>query len=347
MIRAALLGAAHWHVRLMLDGFASAGIAVAGVWDPDPERARRLAAAHDAPAFASPDVLLDAGGLDCAFVSGPHRDMPALARAVLARRLPMSLEKPCARTADEVAALAAEAREGGVPVAVPLVQRDADLGMRLLSIARDDPPLEFAVRFIAGPPDRYVRSGNAWMLDPDASGGGAAINLAVHFVDLAIEATGSPVAEVCASTSSACHRQPVEDLAVLTLGHGNGALSNVVVGYRFPDAPPWREFRLTMGGRRIRVESDDAGLVVRDAAGSVARLPVSFDTDAYYADYVRRFADDLRQRRAPRAGLDAMARALAVIDAGYRSARERRAVWIDDQSSRPSGAGGADGCASS
>ncbi len=330
MIRAALLGAAHWHVPLMLEGFASAGIAVAGVWEPDPERARRLAAAHDAPVFANPDALLDAGGLDCAFVSGPHRDMPVLARAVLARGVPMSLEKPCARTADEVASLSAEARAAGVPVAVPLVQRHADLGMRLLSIARDDPPLEFAVRFIAGPPDRYVRSGNAWMLDPEASGGGAAINLAVHFVDLAIELTGSGVVEVCASLSSAGHRCAVEDLAVLTLLHGNGAQSNVVVGYRFPDAAPWREFRLTMGGRRTRVETDDAGLVVRGAAGSVTRLPVSFDTDAYYADYVRRFADDLRCHRAPRAGLDEMARALAVIDAGYRSARERRAMRVGE-----------------
>ncbi len=327
-MRAALIGVAHWHVPLMLRGFAPAGLEVAGVWDPDPAQARALAAAHGATAFADLDALLDAGGLDCAFVSGPHRDMPALARAVLARRLPLSLEKPCARTADEVAALHAEAQAAGVPVAVPLVQRFADIGRHLMTVARDDPPLEVAVRFIAGPPARYDRWRNAWMLDPAQSGGGAAINLAVHFVDLAILLTGSPVVEVSGLTSAAQHGRAVEDLAVLTLLHGNGAVANVTVGYRFPDAAPFREFRLTMSGRRSYVETDAGGLVVREMNGAAKHVPASFDTDAFYADYVRRFVEDVRHGRPPETGLAEMARALAVIEAGYRSAREGRRVEV-------------------
>jgi predicted dehydrogenase len=326
--RAALIGVAHWHVPLMLRGFAAAGLEVAAVWDPDPEQARALAATHGATAFADLDALLDAGGLDCAFVSGPHRDMPRLAQAVLARRLPLSLEKPCARTADEVLALQADAQAAGVPVAVPLVQRFADIGRHLMAIARDDPPLEVAVRFVAGPPARYERWRNAWMLDPLQSGGGAAINLAVHFVDLATLLTGSPVVEVTGLTSAAQHRCAVEDLALLTLLHGNGAVSSVTVGYRFPDAAPFREFRLTMSGRRTYVETDAGGLVVRDASGAVRHVPASFDTDAFYAVYVRRFVDDLRQGRTHETGLAAMAGALAVIEAGYRSAREGRRVAI-------------------
>lgn len=326
MIHAALVGTAHWHVPLMLRGFADAGLRVAGVWDPDPGRAREFAEAHDAPAIADLDALLGSARLDCAFVSGPHHDMPRLARAVLARRLPMSLEKPCACSADEVKALEADARAAGVYVAVPLVQRLADLGRHLAQIASDDPPLEFAARFVAGPPARYERSGNGWMLDPGRSGGGAAINLAVHFVDLAILLTGSDVVEVSALVSAAQHGRPVEDLAVLTLLHGNGAVSNVTVGYRFPDAAPFREFRLTMSGRRSYVETDAAGLVVRDIASGERRIPASFDTDAYYAEFVRRFVDGLRQRRQPATGLAEMARALAVIEAGYRSARERRRI---------------------
>jgi predicted dehydrogenase len=254
--------------------------------------------------------------------------MPALARAVLARRLPLSLEKPCARTVDEVKALQSEARAVGVPVAVPLVQRFADLGRHLMAVARDDPPLEIAVRFIAGPPARYDRWGNAWMLDPAQSGGGAAINLAPHFVDLAMLLTGSPVAEVAGVTSAAQHGRAVEDLAVLTLRHGNGAVANVTVGYRFPDAAPFREFRLTMSGRRSYVETDAGGLVVRDASGAAKHVPASFDTDAFYADYVRRFVEDIRQGRVPETGLAEMARALAVIEAGYRAAREGRLVEV-------------------
>lgn len=329
MRRAALLGVAHWHVPLMLRGFSLAGLDLVATWDPDRESARALANRHGARAFADADDLLDAGGIDCVFVSGPPSDMPGLARAVLARHLPLSLEKPCALTAAEVLALHAQAQAAGVPVAVPLVQRYAALGRCLVEIARDDPPLEFAVRFVAGPPERYERSGNGWMLDPARAGGGAAVNLAVHFVDLAVLLAGSPVSDVVGTISNARHRCPVEDLAVFTLLHANAAVSHVTVGYRFPDAPPFREFRLTMSGQRTYVETTADGLVVHDAQGAQRRLLASLDTDAYYAEYVRCFADDLRQGRAPGSGLAEMARALAVIDAGYRSAKLGCRVGVD------------------
>ncbi len=329
MRRAALLGVAHWHVPLMLRGFADAGLGVVAIWDPDPGRARALADLHGARAFSDMEALLDAGGIDCVFVSGPPSDMPGLARAVLARRLPLSLEKPCALTAAEVTALHTEAQAAGVPVAVPLVQRYATIGRCLIEIARDDPPLEFAARFVAGSPERYDRGGNGWMLDPARSGGGAAVNLAVHFVDLAILLADSPAIEVAGTISNAQHGRAVEDLAVLTLLHGNAAVTNVTVGYRFPDAAPFREFRLTMSGRRTYVETTADGLVVRDARGGQRHVTASFDTDAYYAEYVRCFADDLRQGRAPVAGLAEMARALAVIEAGYRSAQRGCVVGVD------------------
>lgn len=329
MTRAALLGVAHWHVPLMLRGFPPAALSLVATWDPDAERSRALADRYGARPFPDADALLDAGGIDCVFVSGPTGDMPRLARAVLARGLPLSLEKPCALTAADVAALAADADIGGVPVAVPLVQRHAALGRGLMEVARDDPPLELAVRFVAGPPERYERNGNAWVLDPSRSGGGAAVNLAVHFVDLAIELAGSPVREVTAATSSAQHGRAVEDLAVLTLLHANGAVTQVTVGYRFPDAPPFREFRLSMSGRHTYVETTSDGIVIHDVRGRQRHMPASFDTDAYYADYVRDFVDGLRQGRPPVCGLAEMARALAVIEAGYRSARQGCRVAVE------------------
>ena len=326
MSLAALVGVTHWHVPMLLRGFESAGLEIAGVWDPDAGQASTFAAAHGTTAFAHLDALLDAKGLGCALVSGPPRDMPALARAVIARGLPLSLEKPCACTAREVATLGGQARDAGVMVAVPLVQRYAALGRHLMAIAAVDPPLEIAVRFIAGPPSRYERWGNAWMLDPALSGGGAAINLAAHFVDLSVLLCGSPVVEVSGHTSAAQHQRDVEDLAVFTLLHGSGTVTSITVGYRFPDAAPHREFQVTMSGRRSYVETEAGGLVVHDGQGGQTRLPVSFETDDYYADYVRRFAEDIRQGRSGAPGLAEMARALAVVESGYQSAREGRRI---------------------
>ena len=83
-----------------------------------------------------------------------------------------------------------------------------------------------------------------------------------------------------------------------------------------------------MSGRQTYVETDAGGIVVRDMNGAAKHVPASFDTDAFYADYVRRFVEDLREGRPPETGLAEMARALAVIEAGYRSAREGRRVKV-------------------
>ncbi|MDH4181096.1 MAG: hypothetical protein OEV46_03725, partial [Betaproteobacteria bacterium] len=126
------------------------------------------------------------------------------------------------------------------------------------------------------------------MLDPAQSGGGAAINLAAHYVDLAIVLAGNPVAEVTGWTSAAQRGRAVEGLAVLTLLHGNGAVANVTFRHRFPDAAPFRDFRLTMSGRRSCVETAAGGLILRDAKGAAQHVPASCDTDAFHADFARR-----------------------------------------------------------
>lgn len=254
--------------------------------------------------------------------------MAELAHAVIARGLPMSLEKPCGRTSGEISALRLAADRVDASVHVPLVQRYSELGRRLLALTVQDPPLELAFRFIAGPPERYDRSGNGWVLDPAHSGGGAAINLGVHFVDLAIELSGSPAASVSARMSNMLHRRAVEDIAQVLITHKNGALTTITIGYCFPDAPPYREFRAWMIGRKTYVETDDKALIVRHSEGGTSRIPVSFDTDYYYTEYVSRMAEDLRQRRKPIAGLQEMEHAVQVIEAAYASAVNARPTHL-------------------
>lgn len=324
MTTAAVIGASHWHVPLFERGFAAAGVRLASVWDRDQEAASGLAERYGATAYNNLEALLDAGGIDFAFVFGRHSEMAELASAVLARGLPFSLEKPCGRTSGEIAALHVAASQAGVEVHVPLVQRHCELGRHLLKLAREDPPLELAFRFIAGPPERYDRSGNGWVLDPEHSGGGAAMNLGVHFVDLAIELSGSPAASVSARASNMLHRRAVEDLAQVLITHENGAFSTITVGYCFPEAPPYREFRAWMTGRRTYIETDDQGLLVRHREGATSHIPISFDTDSYYIEYVSHTVKDLRQGRKPLAGLQEMERAVQVIEAAYASAENAR-----------------------
>ena len=320
-MKIAVIGASHWHVPLYEPGFAKAGAQVVATWDENPQAAADLARRYGGKAYVGLDELL-AADLDLAFVFGPPAEAPDLALAVIARGLPMCLEKPCAKTAADIAKVRDAAGKAGTYVSVPLVQRVAAIGKSLMAQAERDPAIDVSFRFIAGPPERYERAGCGWALDPDLGGGGPIMNLSVHFIDLALVLTGSPVASVFCRTSSLLHGRAVEDRGMISIQHRNGALSSIDVGYRFPDMPPKREFRVSMIGRAgTHLESEPEGLAIRALGSPVQRIPVSYDSDEYYADYVVRSVEDVRRGRQPLTGLSEIAATLEIIDAAYESAR--------------------------
>lgn len=328
-MKIAVIGASHWHVPLYEPGFIKAGVEVAATWDESPEAAAALAQRHGGMAYKSLDDLL-AADLDLAFVFGPPAKAPELALAVIKRGLPMCLEKPCAKTAADIAKVRQAAETAGTYVSVPLVQRVAAIGKILTAEAARDPAIDVSFRFIAGPPERYDRVGCGWALDPELGGGGPIMNLSVHFIDLALTLTGSPAASVFCRTSNLLHGRAVEDRGMISIQHRNGALSSIDVGYRYPDMAPKREFSITMIGRGgSYLQSEPEGLVVRAPGAAPERLPVSYDSDDYYVDYVVQTVDDLRGKRQPIAGLADIHSALRIIDAAYESSRRGAAVLLD------------------
>ena len=327
--RAALIGVAHWHVPLMLRGFASRRPRGGRRLGPGPRTGARARRRPRCDGIRGSRRAARCGRVRLRVrvrsASGHAASCAGRARPAAAAVAREAVRVHGGRGGSAARGSAGRGRAGRRAAGAALRRpRPSPDGLSPATTRRS------RSRCASSParPRATTAGAMRWMLDPAQSGGGAAINLAVHFVDLAILLTGSPVVEVSGLTSAAQHGRAVEDLAVLTLLHGNGAVANVTVGYRFPDAAPFREFRLTMSGRRTYVETDAGGLVVRDMNGAAQHVPVSFDTDAFYADYVRRFVEDIREGRPPETGLAEMARALAVIEAGYRSAREGRRVEV-------------------
>lgn len=97
---------------------------------------------------ASAIARLKAVGLDCAFVSGPHRDMPTHARAALARRARKAVRPHGGRGGGAARRSTGRRRAARGTLAQCL----AELGRHLMAVARYNPPHEIAVRFIAAPP---------------------------------------------------------------------------------------------------------------------------------------------------------------------------------------------------
>ena len=154
--------------------------------------------------------------------------------ALIARRIPLVVEKPAGVSRQEVIDIREAAEAAGVPIAVPLVQRGGPTDRWL---ARAGSSVYESVQFIAGPPDRYLTNGSPWMVDIDRAGGGCMVNLAPHFVDLFLRSAGAVDAAVTAALSSTLHHCDIEDYAALTLTTPDGRVGTIEVGYAFPGSP--------------------------------------------------------------------------------------------------------------
>jgi len=172
-MRVAIVGASHWHVTLYLPGIAEAGGRIVAVWDDDPQVAAALADRHGAAVFDKSAHLADPELIDLAFVFGRPAAMPELARPFIERAIPISMEKPCGLTPEDVAELDVLAQARGAYVSVAFVQRHDGPARHLLQLLEPGSVSAITARFIAGPPQRYRDAGCEWLLDPNQSGGRA------------------------------------------------------------------------------------------------------------------------------------------------------------------------------
>lgn len=318
--RVAIIGASHWHVPLCEPGIHDSGAQITGVWDYDLGLATAFAARFGNADVASPATLADPARTDVAFIFGRPVDMADLALPFVERGIPISLEKPGGRHAGEIASVKAVAVRCGAHVSVALVQRHAGPGRRLIGLLADEAVIALNMRFVAGPPDRYRRAGCDWVLDPDQSGGGALINLGVHFIDLALALTRSTPVRLRCETSNRLYGERVEDHASLIVRMDSGALVAIEAGYGFPDGPEKRDFRVTAIGTRSHIDTYDGGLRVIARKGETSYVPVPLDTDGYYREYARNVVGAIRAGRAPLVGLAEMEAAMAIVDAAYADA---------------------------
>jgi predicted dehydrogenase len=322
-MRIAIFDVSHWHFPLYLDALRDPGITVVGVSDAENFAGQLVARDFGCPLFPSSNALLESA-FDFALVFSRHSEMAGLAERLIARGKPFLIEKPCGVAREQVARLRRAADQAGVFVAVRFIFRVSEL-LALIREANPGPGAAYehlAFRFIAGPIGRYERVGCGWMLDRVVAGGGCAINLAVHFIDMVAALTQQPVAEVSARTRRFRPDVTVEEQAAFVVSTASGQIGTVETGYLYPStADDQRDFSFSLSHGASYIEGHgDALTVKRKDDLSRRTVPVEFNTDRYYPVFLRRALDDLRRGRAPIVGLREAEHVLAVIEAGYRSA---------------------------
>jgi predicted dehydrogenase len=243
----------------------AAGLKVVAVQDVVGERAEMVGAQLGCPATDSLDTLL-AVESDAVAILAPHREHHALAKAALAARRHVLVEKPVTVTVDEARDLVAAAKTAGRILAVCFQQRTrTELAeARRLVRAGALGELQRVDLLATWPrPQAYFHTA-PWRASWRGEGGGILINQGQHDLDALCFVAGAP-RYVHAVTRTAVHRIETEDTAAALLQWTDGALGSVHLSSAELDL----KSRLEITGTRGR-------LCVRPGRLDVVRNDVDF-----------------------------------------------------------------------
>jgi predicted dehydrogenase len=331
-MRIAIIEGGHWHVPLYLPAFGRE-LDVVAVSDSTTSKGAPLATRLGARFYQDYRRLLDEEQIDFVFAFGRHTDMPAIAKELIARRLPFSIEKPCGRSAADVAEIRKLAEAADLYVAVPYVLRYTDIFDRIRAACDGELRLrQAAFRFIAGlMSPRYDLAEATWLADKQIASGGSTINVGHHFYDALLAlAAATPVRltammHICGD---------VEDYSVVSIEMDNSALATIETGYMFPNAPapaPQRDFYMRLITTDAYLVLEMNKLLVRRFDGSeVTATDLSLEMDQFYPVYATKAVDDWISGRRPRAGLGELEAVMRLMDAAYRSASSREGTLRSD-----------------
>lgn len=338
MLQVALIGASHWHAPFYYEPLARLeGVRLCAVSDPDPDRVQALADGYNCAWFTDYRELLGVTRPDFVFALGQHADMPAIGQALIEAGVAFALEKPCGTTLAQVTALRDSASASGLFASVPLAFRHSKLLQFIQEVSGTDAFCHMSFRFIAGPPQRYIDSGCAWMLDPNRAGGGCTINLAVHFFDIFKLLTGEIPTVVGAAMSNATHGLAIEDYSAVTLT-ANGACGVVETGYTLPAPTAAFDLRFSLRSQRYYYTATGADMAgtdhlvayIAEDDAQVINTPVS--QVPYYAEFVADTLNRFRQDQPPVADLSDMCDAMQVLEAAYAAAGWTTPAQEEDRS---------------
>jgi predicted dehydrogenase len=322
MIRVVLIGVSHWHLRLYLNPLLERDdVTVVGVSDPSTAVSR--AVADELGCVASTDYRDLCTDLkpDFVFALGRHCDMAAEAAFLIENDIPFAIEKPAGLDGQEVRHIAGLAAARDSFAAVPFVFRQSDYVDHMIERAAGARFDYLSFTMIGRPPQQYERAGCEWMLDRATSGGGAMINLGIHFLDLLAYLQPDDTVEVTgASVSSAAWGYSIEDFATVTLRAGT-SVAQIQTGYIYTSPEEYMDLHFS-------VRSASAYHVVRDPhhvetstpAGGIELLELETTNVGYYPRFVNDVIDRFVRGDRPVAGLAEAAAAMGLLDDVYAKA---------------------------
>lgn len=234
-----------WVARdYMAPGIEAAGGRVVAIADPSP-LAQASAESASILAFPDTEAMLASGEVDLLYVATPNNAHLAPVRAACAAGVPVLCEKPLAATLADAEAIAAAVRDAGILYGTAFDQRHHPAHREMARLLADGAVgRPVAVRIVyacwVGPD----WSEDNWRADPQAAGGGAVIDLALHGLDLTQMLLGEPLERLHIDLQRRVHDYPVDDGGVLSGRTASGVLVQSHVAYNCREQLPRRRLEV-------------------------------------------------------------------------------------------------------
>lgn len=318
---------------------------IIGVTDVVKDAAIRVASRHNLDVFDSVEELLSAKGLDVVCIctpSGYHAEN--IIKASNAKKH-VIVEKPMAITKEQLDLVEKTCAENKTVLSV----------ISQIRFARDMKRAKFAVEsgemgsiVTADMYMKYYRSqeyynSGSWRGTMRLDGGGALMNQGIHGVDL-LQYLAGPVISVFAYSKTLVRNIEVEDTLSAVLEFQSGALGVIQATTSvYPGYPR----RLEINGDRGSITIEETAITKMDIHGSISEdivLKPSFSSGAsaasaistdFHTAQISDVIDAIREKRKPAVDITEGRKAVDIILAIYKSAREERKVYIEELNPKP------------
>ncbi|MGN6505812.1 MAG: Gfo/Idh/MocA family protein [Tepidisphaeraceae bacterium] len=336
-IRLAVVGAGATG-RAHATAAAGSGFKLTAVADSIPERLKALADALKAPAtFDVADALFadtaTAASFDAVCICLPtHLHVP-VALAALKAGKHVLIEFPPAPTTKEAKTLLKAAEKANRVVLYSAVRRfgAAEQSAKQAIEKGYVGPIYHARATVLR--TRGVPYGTGWYHDPEKTGGGAIIDLALPMIDL-IDHLITPVkpASVYATAHSNLTRLPVEEAGSVLVKFDNGGSAEVSCAWAMnqPPSQAGTVCRLSGEAGSVDVYTPQGPVVYRgyDEKGNCRATPLKQPKIAGYSLLMRHFRDCILGNAKPLVGAAEGVHLMAMAEAIYKSVATGKAVEL-------------------
>ena len=322
-----ILSFAHLHAASYAECLnALPNVNLAGIYDADEARGRKMAKTYNTTYFAQVASLLDEGvdGVIICSENVYHRSMVD----IVAERVKYILcEKPIATTVENAQAMIDTCEKNGAKLQIAFPVRFAP-PIQSLKKMLDDGALGTV---IAASCTNHGRMPGGWFVEKELSGGGAVIDHTVHVIDVLRWLWNTEVTEVYAEIGSSLLHPDlgIDDAGMLSFKLANGVYGTLDTSWsRPPNYPTWGDVKLELLGEKgiIRIDAYNQHLNMTSAkTGGTQYLGWGSSADM---GLIKDFVDMIETDREPSVTGEDGLRALEVALAAYQSAQKKEVVSL-------------------